>query len=173
VLDLPAGATLLVTGAAGGVGGFAVELAALRGLRVLGLARAADEESVRKLGADDFIAAADGELATAARQRVPGGVDAVLDAAVLGAPALSALRGGGQFVAVAPDAVPAALRGTQVKLVLVRADGAQLAHLAALVDAGRLTLRVASTHSFAEAAKAHEVMARGGLRGRRVLDPAA
>ena len=172
-LDLPAGASLLVTGAAGAVGGFTVELAAMRGLRVVALAAREDERLVRQLGADDFVARSEGELAVAVRGLIPGGVDAVVDAAALGAPALDAVRGGGRFAALAPNAVPLPLRGTRVELVLVRADGVQLGQLAALVDAGRLTLRVASTHDLHEVAVTHELMARGGTRGRFVLEPAA
>lgn len=75
LLDLAAGDRLLVTGAAGAVGGFAVQLAAHRGIEVTGHARAGDEELVRSLGAARFTA--DGVE--------PGSVDGVLDAAVLGA----------------------------------------------------------------------------------------
>jgi NADPH:quinone reductase-like Zn-dependent oxidoreductase len=55
--------------------------------------------------------------------------------------------------------------------VEVSPDGARLAELAALVDEGVLTLRVAETYALDEAAKAHARLAEGGLRGRLVLVP--
>src|SRR5436190_13110889 len=83
LLDTRPPGTLLVTGAAGGLGGFVVELAAARGWRVVASAGAADETLVRGFGATEFVAR-DQELAPAVRRLVPGGVDAVIDTALLG-----------------------------------------------------------------------------------------
>jgi NADPH:quinone reductase-like Zn-dependent oxidoreductase len=171
LLALPPGATLLVTGATGGVGGFAVELAAARGLRVVTPAGERDEALVRSLGAWQVVPRG-AVLSEAVRALVPGGVDGALDAAVLGIAALDAVRGGGAYTGVAGTASsPAPLRGIRVSTVFVRGDGAQLAGLSALAGAGRLTLRVAGTHPLDRAADAHERLAGGGLRGRLVLLP--
>ncbi|MET9607672.1 NADP-dependent oxidoreductase [Streptomyces sp. NPDC006512] len=170
LLGLSPGATVLVTGAAGGVGGFAVELAVERGLRVVGSAAAADEEFVRSRGARWFVPR-DTDPAEGVRAVVPGGVDGALDAAVVGIAALGAVRNRGSFVSVVAGAAPVALRGIRVAEVWVAADGAQLAGLSALVDAGRLTPRVAGVLPLARAAEAHRRLARGGLRGRLVLVP--
>jgi NADPH:quinone reductase-like Zn-dependent oxidoreductase len=161
VLALEAGQSLVVTGAAGAVGGYAVQLAARRGLSVTALAREADEELVRSLGASRFVSDA-----------VPAGsVDGVLDAALLGAAALEWVRDGGAFVSAVPGAQPASVRGVRTGAVEVAADGARLAELAALVDEGVLTLRVAETYALDESAKAHARLAEGGLWGRLVLQP--
>ncbi|UWE11665.1 NADP-dependent oxidoreductase [Actinacidiphila bryophytorum] len=170
LLDLAPGDTLLVTGAAGGVGGFAVELAAARGLRVVALASPEDEELVRGLGARYFVPRGE-RVADAVRGVVPGGVDGVLDAAGLKTRALEALRAGGAFVAVGLGADPVPRRGTRVHNVWVRADGPRLTELAALAEAGRLTLRVAATYPLAAAAAAHTRQASPHLRGRLVLLP--
>ncbi|GHI05828.1 NADPH:quinone reductase [Streptomyces cellostaticus] len=161
LLDLTPGSSLLVTGAAGAVGGFAVQLAAHRGIAVTGHARAGDEELVRSLGATGFTA----------EGVAPGSVDAVLDAAVLGEPALEWVRDGGAYVGVMPGRHPESVRGVRTDSVSVRADGAGLAELAGLVDEGVLSLRVAETYGLAEAAKAHARLAEGGVRGRLVLVP--
>ena len=101
---------------------------------------------------------------------MPGGVDAVFDAAVLGYPALDAARGGGTFASfVLPG--PDKLRGIRVEPVMIRAGGAALSALSALAAAGKLTLRVADTYPLEHAAKAHERLEAGGLRGRLVLVP--
>lgn len=171
LLDLPAGSTLLVTGAAGGVGGFAVELAVLRGLRVAALAGADDEKLVRELGAEHFVPRSVANVGDAVRAWAPGGVDGVLDAAELREAALEALRGGGAFVAVGHGSDPVPRRGTRVANVWIRADGRRLTELSALADAGLVSLRVAATYPLAAAATAHTRLAAGGVRGRLVLLP--
>jgi NADPH:quinone reductase-like Zn-dependent oxidoreductase len=169
LLDAPAGTTVLITGAAGAVGGYLVELAAGRGLRVIATASAADEQLVRGWGAEAFIPRTP-DLAGAVRHLFPGGVDAALDAAVLGMPALEAVRGNGAFIGFA-GAAPLGLRGIRAASVLVWEDGDALRALSTLAARGRLTLRVAETLPLAEAVKAHELLAGGGLRGRLVLQP--
>ncbi|MCX5293854.1 MULTISPECIES: NADP-dependent oxidoreductase [unclassified Streptomyces] len=161
LLELTAGQSLLVTGAAGAVGAFAVQLAAHRGVSVTGLAREGDEEFVRSLGAAHLTSGAVGA----------GSVDAVLDTAILGEAALEWVRDGGAYLGVIPQAAPASVRGVRTGAVEVSADGARLAELAALVDEGVLSLRVAETYALQEAAKAHARLAEGGVRGRLVLVP--
>ncbi|MFF4549752.1 NADP-dependent oxidoreductase [Streptomyces sp. NPDC001406] len=161
LLELEPGQSLLVTGAAGAVGGFAVQLAAHRGISVTAVAREADEELVRSLGAARFST---GEVA-------PGSVDAVLDAALLGERALEWVRDGGAFVGVIPGAQPASVRGVRTTAVEVSPNGTHLSELAALVDEGVLTLRVAETYPLEEASKAHARLGEGGVRGRLVLVP--
>ncbi|REE97591.1 NADP-dependent oxidoreductase [Thermomonospora umbrina] len=170
LLGLAAGETLLVTGAAGAVGGFAVELAALRGLRVVAQAGGDAEELVRGLGAHAFVERSEA-LADRARDLVPGGVDGVLDAAVLGLPAFDAVRSRGAFVSVIGGTAPPPLRGVRVLDQWIAADGRTLAGLSDLVREGRLTTRVAATFPLEDAAHAHERFAKGGLRGRLVLTP--
>ncbi|MDQ1047670.1 NADP-dependent oxidoreductase [Streptomyces sp. V4I2] len=161
LLEVTPGQSLLVTGAAGAVGGYAVQLAAHRGVSVTALAREEDAELVRSLGASSFTSGA----------VEPGSVDAVLDAAILGAAALEWVRDGGAFVGVIPGTAPAPVRGVRTADVGVSADGARLAELVGLVDEGVLTLRVAETYALDEAAKAHARLAEGGVRGRLVLVP--
>ena len=170
LLGLAPGRTLLVTGAAGALGGFAVELAAARGLRVLAVAGEGDEELVRHLGAEMFVPRT-APLADTVRDLVPGGVDAALDAAVLNLSALDAVRNGGAFAAVVAGAVPPPLRGINVQMVWIRADGATLRALSTKATEGRLTLRVADTLPLADVAQAHRRFEKGGVRGRLVLVP--
>ncbi|KDN19577.1 NADP-dependent oxidoreductase [Amycolatopsis rifamycinica] len=162
--------TVLVTGAAGAVGGYAVALAHARKLRVVAVASEADEAQVRSFGADEFVPRGP-SLGDRVRAVVPGGVDAALDTALLGLDALDAVRGGGEFVAFAAGAAPLGLRGIRVRSVWIRADGERLAGLARLVENGTLPVRVAGVLPLTEAAAAHERLAAGGLRGRLVLTP--
>lgn len=167
LLALPENATLLVTGAAGGLGEYTVTLARQRGLRVVANAGAADEKSI---DADFFIPRGD-DVTERVRELVPGGVDAAVDAAMLGGPALRAVRDRGAYVAVNDPAEPAPERDIAVQTVHVHHDGARLDELARAVDAGRLDVRVATTLDLEQAADAHRLLAKGGVRGRIVLIP--
>ncbi|MFF2194219.1 NADP-dependent oxidoreductase [Streptomyces sp. NPDC058157] len=160
LLGLAEGDSVLITGAAGSVGGIAVQLAARAGLVVTALAGEGDEALVRSLGAKEFVPRGSAPAAQ---------VDGVLDAAVLGAAALGFVRDGGAYVGLIPGAAPGAERGVRVVEQEVAADGAELARLVALVDEGALTLRVARTFDLAEAAAAHAALAEPGTRGRVVL----
>ncbi|MGV9305716.1 NADP-dependent oxidoreductase [Nonomuraea sp. NPDC003727] len=166
--NLSQGQTVLVTGAAGAVGGFAVELAAARGLRVVAAAGGDDEELVREFGAEWFVPRGE-DLGEAVRKRVPGGVDAVIDAAVTGLAGLNALRDGGTFVTLTAGVAPVALRGTDVATVFFREEPFQLAEIARLAGLGRLTARVAGAYPLEQAGDAYARLAKGGLRGRLVL----
>jgi NADPH:quinone reductase len=167
LLGLEPGSTVVVTGAAGGVGDYLVALAAQRGLRVVGVARAADEAGVRANGAAEFVTGRD--VGTAVRQVLADGADGLVDAAQVGASALAAVRDGGAFVAVSDPSEPQSERGITVATVHVHHDAGQQAALVGLVEDGILRLRVADTFPLDDAAKAHEAAARPGLRGRVVL----
>ena len=153
-----AGRRLLVTGAAGAVGGYVVPLASDRGWRVTGLARAEDEEFVRGLGADFTVEAA-------------LGWDAVADGAVLQEQGVALVRDGGLFVGVSPSAVPAEERGVTVRVVVTQPDGARLAQLLDATASGHLPARVHAVVPLDQVAAAHRAVAKGGVRGRYVLQP--
>jgi NADPH:quinone reductase-like Zn-dependent oxidoreductase len=157
--DAPAnGNRLLVTGAAGAVGGYVTALAPDRGWQVTGLTRAEDEVFIRSLGAD---------FTTHAER----GWDAVADGAVLQEQGLALVRDGGAFVGVSPSAVPATERGITVVVVVAHADGPRLADLLALAASGELPARVHAVVPLDEVANAHRAVAKGGVRGRYVLKP--
>jgi NADPH:quinone reductase-like Zn-dependent oxidoreductase len=154
------GRTLLVTGAAGAVGGYAVALAAHAGWTVTGLARDSDRDFVLRAGARELVT------------ELPGrSFDAVVDGAVLHAAALVAVRDGGTFVGLTSASPATAERGIEIGIVSVQPDGSQLAGLLALAAAGVLELRVAGRVPLAEAATAYDKVAGGGQRGRWLLVP--
>jgi NADPH:quinone reductase-like Zn-dependent oxidoreductase len=168
-LDLRPGQTLAVTGAGGAVGGYAVELARHRDLEVIGIGGEQDATFIERLGGT-FVGRSD-DPASAIRSIAVEGVDGLLDAAVVGVPAIGAVRDGGVFVAVIPPAAPAPEREIRVLTLGVHSDGARLRKLVTLVERGQLTLRVAQTFPFDAAAQAHAMFAKGGVRGRLVLVP--
>jgi len=169
-LALKPGQTLGVTGAAGAVGGYSVELGVSEGLRVIAVARPQDEALVKRFGAKAFVPSGDGAI-RALYDAAPGGVDGLIDAAVLDAAAMPAIRDGGKLATVRGFAGPSE-RGITIAPVRVTSyvhNHEALDRLGRLVAEGRLTLRVAETFAPERAAEAQRKMAAGGTRGRLVI----
>jgi NADPH:quinone reductase-like Zn-dependent oxidoreductase len=164
------GKTVLVNGAAGGVGHFAVQLAKWKGARVIAVASSEHEAFLRDIGADEFI-----DYTKINPEDVIRDVDLVVDS--VGGPTtgrfLRTLKRGGTLFPVFPlgfsGAEEAEKLGVTVSTTQVRSSGAQLAKLAHLLDAGTVCVAVDSAFALADARKAHERAARGHIRGKIVL----
>jgi NADPH:quinone reductase-like Zn-dependent oxidoreductase len=170
LLALKPGDTLAVTGAAGAVGGYAVEMGVADGLRVIAIASPGDEALLKKMGAEAVVPRGDGAVA-GVRALVPNGVDGIVDAAVIGEPILPAIRDSGGM-AVVRGWQGQSERGITVHPVQVSKyseNGEALAALGKLVEQGKLTLRVQETFPAERAAEAHRKMEAGGIRGRLVV----
>src|SRR3954453_2455795 len=176
-LDLMAlrpGQVLAVTGAAGAFGGYVVQLAKADGLTVVADASEADEQLVRELGADVVVRRGD-DVAARIREQFPDGVDGLADGAVQDALVLPAVRDGGAVATVRGYRGPTDEQGQwglRVFPTLVRKvaqDRAALDRLRQQAEDGDVTLRVNRALPAEEAAEAHRLLARGGVRGRLVL----
>jgi NADPH:quinone reductase-like Zn-dependent oxidoreductase len=165
LLGLEPGMRLLITGASGGVGTFATQLAVAAGVRVVGVAGRDDEDWLAGLGAEEVLPR-DADLSAI------GTVDAVLDAVPLG-PRFStpALRDGGTAVFVRPPDPPEPDRDIHFALVMVHSDPVALRAFAQQLADGALRTRVARTLPLSEAAEAHRLNEAGGLKGKVVLVP--
>ncbi|GCE76623.1 NADP-dependent oxidoreductase [Cellulomonas biazotea] len=160
------GQTVLVHAAAGGVGGFAVQIAKALGARVLGTASERNHDFLRGLGAEP-VTYGDG-LVDRVRALAPEGVDVVLDFgspdAITTAPAL--LAPGGTVASITDPRARDELGGHHV---WVRPDTADLEALGALIDGGQVKVEVAEVFDLADAAAAHEASASGHVRGKVVV----
>ncbi|HEX4250904.1 MAG TPA: NADP-dependent oxidoreductase [Pseudonocardia sp.] len=158
------GEVLLVHGAAGGVGSMATQIAVARGARVIGTAAPGNHAYLRSLGAEP-VRYGDG-LVERVRALAPAGVDAVLDVAGRDALATTSAVGarGVRVATVVGSAYPGVLA------VFARMYPADLAAVVALVEAGRLTVRVAASYPLERAADAHRALAAGTVAGKIVLD---
>ncbi|MBA8795772.1 NADPH:quinone reductase-like Zn-dependent oxidoreductase [Friedmanniella endophytica] len=168
---LGAGETVLVTGAAGAFGGYAVGLAQADGLRVLADAKPEDVDLVRRLGADVVLPRGEG-FAAAVREVAPEGVAAVLDGALFNEQALPLVRPGGGLAVVRGWDAPAPV-GVTVHPVMVGQHATKTEKLERLREQasdGTLPLRVADVLPASRAAEAHRRLEAGGVRGRLVLD---
>jgi NADPH:quinone reductase-like Zn-dependent oxidoreductase len=163
------GKTVLVNGAAGGVGHLAVQLAKWKGAHVIAVASGKHESFLRELGADEFI-----DYTKSPPEDVAHDVDLVLD--TLGGPTtgrfLRTLKRGGALFPVFlgfSDAEEATKLGVTVSMTQVRSNGPQLAELGRLLDAGTVRVAIDSTFPLADARKAHERAAGGHIQGKIVL----
>jgi NADPH:quinone reductase-like Zn-dependent oxidoreductase len=170
LLALAPGSTLLVTGAAGAVGSYGASLGNADGLNVIATASSRDKEAVLGFGATTFLDRADDVVATV-RALYPDGVDAVLDAAVVGAPILGAVRDGGKFAAVRlfDGETERDITVIQVRVSEYAENRDALDALGRQAEAGTLSLRVAETFTPENAATAHERLSAGGVRGRLLI----
>jgi NADPH:quinone reductase len=163
MLALPAGATLLITGASGGVGGFATQLAVADGLRVVAVAGRDDEDWVAELGPAKVLSR-DADLSWIEP------VDGVFDTVPLGpAASTGALRDGGTAVFTRPPDPPEPDRGLRLESFLVSPNASALRELTGRLAAGELRTRVARVLPLEQAAEGHRLAEAGGLRGKVVL----
>lgn len=165
---LSQGQTLLVHGAAGGVGHFAVQLAKAKGARVIATASERNHAFLKQLGADQVI-----DYTTQRFEELARDVDVVLDS--IGGDTLERSYGvvkqGGFVVSIVarPDAAKLSARGLRGAVIRVKPDAKQLAQIAAWIDAGRLAPDVSAVLPLAEVRKAHELSEAGHTRGKLVL----
>jgi NADPH:quinone reductase-like Zn-dependent oxidoreductase len=168
-LGVGSGTTVLINGAAGGVGSAAVQIARARGARVIGTASEQNHEYLRSLGAEPTTYG-DG-LEQRVRELAPDGVDAALDAAGGGAlPALVELTGSPDKVVTIADFLGAQETGAEFSggMGTGRAVHA-LSEIGDLIEAGKFSLPVSETFPLERIADAHELSQRGHVRGKLVL----
>ncbi len=165
---LTAGQTILIHGAGGAVGGFAVQFARNAGATVIATAGGADRDYVQGLGAQSVVDYKTERFEDAAKE-----VDIVLD--TIGGEtqqrSFTTMRKGGILIATPgpPDQEAAQAHGVRAKMVGVTPNAAQIAEIAALIDAGRVKTRIGLVLPLSEARQAHEQLERGGTHGKVVL----
>ena len=164
-----AGSTVLVNGAAGGVGHLALQLAKWQGAQVIAVASSAHEAFLRDLGADEVI-----DYTQVRPEEVAHDVDLVLDC--VGGPQsrrfLKTIKRGGSLYPVyfgEFDDEENARLGITVTAAQVRSNGAQLAEIGRLLEDGALRVAIDSAFPLKDAQAAHERAARGHLQGKIVL----
>jgi NADPH:quinone reductase len=172
-LHMKSGQTLIIHGAAGGVGSLALQFAKLRGARVLATTSGDDGLNfVRAFGADAVVDGRQGDIVAAAHDFAPAGVDAVL--ALAGGDALErcldALRRGGRVAfpsGVRPEPKPR--EGVSIVSYDAIAGSKEFERLNEAIEAAKLKVPIAAEYPLADAARAHERMETGHVLGKIVL----
>jgi NADPH2:quinone reductase len=168
------GDVVVVAGATGGVGSFAVQLARQRGATVIATARSGDEEAfVRGLGASDAIDYSAGDVAGAIQAKHPDGVTALIDVVNRGeafGPMAALVRDGGRIATTLGAADVDALAGRNVRATNIMGSPTteKLATLAEAADSGSLRVEVQRTYRLEEANEALQAFGAGTL-GKLVL----
>ncbi len=170
---LQSGETVLIHAAAGGVGGFGVQLAKDRGAIVWGTASGSNREYVQDLGADRVVDYPQVDFRKAVRSEYPDGVDVVFDCVGGEVIQKSAdiVKKGGRLISIVAD--PAGLGRTDIHsdFVFVAPNSSQLTELARMVEQERLKTHLSEVLPFGleEAKKAHALSESGRTRGKMVL----
>jgi NADPH:quinone reductase-like Zn-dependent oxidoreductase len=166
--DLKSGQTVLIHGASGGVGGFAVQFAKAKGARVIATASGDGLQTVRDYGADVVV-----DYKTQKFEDVAHDVDLVFD--LIGgdtqARSFAVLKSGGTLISTVqnPDPAKAAEKQLKAERYIAMPNGEDLAEIGALIDAGKVKVVVAKTFPLAEAADAHRFLENDHPRGKVVL----
>ncbi|HXX85387.1 MAG TPA: NADP-dependent oxidoreductase [Casimicrobiaceae bacterium] len=171
-LALPPGATLLVTGGAGALGGYVIQLANDAGIAVIADAKEQDRALLIRLGAREVVPRGEG-MTAAVRDKHPAGVDGLVDAALIGDAVAALVRDGGGVVGVraAQPYDTQRLKVTWVSVLNQITNTESLEWLAERVRRKVLTPRISHRIHLADAKEAHRLVDQGGLRGRVVLVP--
>ena len=162
-------ARVLVLGGAGGVGHLAVQLAAARGAQVIATASPEKQPLVASWGAVEVIDYRDGDALAAIAP-----VDAVIVTVSDGLPPRGAIREGTAVVTITgysaeQEAELGGWGAEPIRRILVAANGAQLAEIAALADAGRITVHLDSAYDLSDLAAAQERVETGRVTGKVVV----
>lgn len=165
---LQSGQTILIHGAAGGVGSMAVQLAKAKGATVIGTASGKNEQFVKNLGVDEFVDYTVTKFEDAVKD-----VDVVLD--TVGGDTLErsfqVLKYGGFLVTTIapPSREKAGEFGVQTAWVNARPDAGQLKEVSRLIDEGKLKTHVETVLPLSQVKKAHDLSKAGHTRGKVVL----
>jgi NADPH2:quinone reductase len=177
LMGVKAGQRVVVMGATGGVGGYAVQMARSRGAHVIATVRG-DVDTARRLGAEEVYDTRAGDVIAALRAAHPGGVDAVLDL-VNGKDIIARdaeiLKSGGSLVSTIYAADETWFAERKIKahniagLTNPFSTREGLTQVARMLTDGKITARISTTVELEAAAKILEKLRKGGLRGKALI----
>ena len=172
-VQLQQGQSILIVGASGGVGGFAVQFANLIGAKVTAIASEKNHAYLQGLGAEHAICYTKGDFQESFKSIHPSGADVVFD--LVGGKALkragNCVKSGGKVVSITDDPrshVPED-KDIQSHFVFVEPNAKQLDHIREMVDSGKLKTHLSAVYALPDVDKAHADMETGHTSGKIVL----
>jgi NADPH:quinone reductase-like Zn-dependent oxidoreductase len=168
---LQAAQRVLVNGAGGGVGGFAVQFARQAGAIVIATASPRSADTVRAYGADQIVDYTSATLADAITEPLDVVINLVMASEQDMAALIGLIRPGGVLVTTASPAQGDPERAVHAVSMSVRSDAGQLAAIVAKVDAGEVRVDVSNRYPLSETTLVHEQSVAGQIRGKVVLIP--
>lgn len=169
---LRSGQSILINGAGGGVGGFAVQLAARAGATVTATGSARSRDRVGSYGADSVVDYTAAPVVDAlSGQRFDAVLHLVRNSAEETAALAELAADGGVFVSTTTPGPEEIGRGVRTEQVFVHSDAARLAELVALADAGDLKIEVTARRPLTDLPAVHDDAVAGRLTGKTVLIP--
>lgn len=170
--NLQEGQTVLVLGASGGVGTFAIQLAKAKGANVIGIASEKNHEYMKDLGSDETITYKDTDIAEAVFDVAPDGVDLIFDCTRGDTleRSLKTLKDDGKLVSITKSN-PDIDSNIEFEYVFVEPNSKQLDHIRKLVEAGKIKVPISKTFSLEETGKALEQIQSLHSQGKTVILP--
>lgn len=172
-VDLKAGQRVLVNGAGGGVGGYAVQLAKRAGATVIATASPRSRDAMEAFGADRIV----DYTQVGVTEAITEPVEVLLNLVTVSEGEMAGLTGlvadGGVILSTTSPAKGDPGRGVRAEQVFVRSDAGQLATIVGRVDSGELRVDVSDRFPLSEIARVHEKGAAGEFRGKVLLTPDA
>ncbi|ARS35425.1 NADP-dependent oxidoreductase [Pontibacter actiniarum] len=166
------GQTVLILGASGGVGSLGIQLAKVKGARVIGVASEKNHAFMKELGADETIDYRNNNVGEAVKAVAPDGVDLIFDCASGETlqQSLLALKPSGKLVSILNQG-EGLDAGIDFQYVFVEPNARQLQHLQELADAGQLKVFVSGTYALDETAEAMKQIQTTHTTGKIVIVP--
>lgn len=170
--NLEEGERVLILGASGGVGGFAIQLAKARHAEVIGVASEENHQYMKSLGADHCIDYNDNHVGEAAKTIYPEGVDLIFDctSGETMKQSLKALKSGGKMVSLLTQKEDLE-EDIDFEFVFVEPNARQLDHICQLVEEGKLQVKISKKYSLQEVSEALEQIGTSHTTGKIVIVP--
>jgi len=170
--NLKGGETILILGASGGVGSFALQLAKWKGATVIGVAGSSNQDYMKDLGADYTVDYSKGDVGEAVDKVAPDGVDMIFHCSRGDSLAQShdSLKEGGRLISIT-NSDPERRDDVHFQYVFVEPNAVQLEHLSELADSGKLKVHVSKTFKLDDAQKALQEIESLHAKGKTVIKP--
>lgn len=169
---LKEGETVLILGASGGVGTFAIQLAKAVGARVIGVAGKPNFDYMKELGADEVVDYKDNHVGVTVSDIEPDGVDVIFHCSRGNSlnESKGTLKPGGRLVSIT-NRKPDVTEDVNFNYVFVEPNAAQLNHIRELADDGRIKVSVSKTYGLERVGKALQEIESLHTRGKKIISP--